>query len=79
MEKLGERVSSFIRVLWITTTEKRAEKLAGMMEGNLCWVTYEEAYLGKPEIVLAPIWYTGKTGDQDLHSLLESRRDRGEE
>ena len=52
MEKLGETVNTFIRVLWIVTNERRAEKLSALMEGNLHRAISETLYIGKPEEVL---------------------------
>jgi len=71
LEKLGEKVNMFVRVLWITTNEKRAEKLAGTMDGNLHWLTYEGTYLGKPELVLMPIWVVGKTDEKNRATILD--------
>lgn len=55
-EKLGEKVNTFFRVLWIAPTENRAEKLSALMEGNLHWVASENSYLGNPAALLTSIW-----------------------
>ena len=73
LEKLGEKVNNLMRVLWVATTEKRAEKLAEMLKGNLHWLTYEKAYLGKPEMVLSPIWVVGKTDEKNRHRSQQAK------
>ncbi len=52
LEKLGEKVNTFFRVLWITTSENRAEKLVAFFEGNLHRVISETKYAGNAEEVL---------------------------
>lgn len=77
MEKLGEKVNSFVRVLWVTVNERRAQRLISLMDGNLYWAAHEGMYLGNPSVVLSPIWKVGRINDDAMHGLLESsERDR---
>lgn len=77
MEKLGEKVNSFIRVLWVTTNERRAQRLISLMDGSLFWVAHEGVYLRNPRVVLSPIWKVGRINDDATHDLLESgKQDR---
>ncbi len=79
----GEQAFFPFRVLWTTRSRERLENirrhslaLNNSKGTGLHWFTCEAEY-ADPQRFFEPIWYTGRTGDQELHSLLESRRDRG--
>ena len=67
------------RVLWTTRSQARMEHLRqySMALNNgkgtaLRWLTVETAYQN-PHDFFAPIWKLGRTSDEGLHGLLESR------
>ena len=80
----GEQSLWPFRVLWTTRSRERLENIRQHVKAlndgkgtGLHWFTTEESYRD-PHRFFEPIWKTGRTGDETLHSLLESRQDRGE-
>lgn len=84
-EKAHRREKSLwpFRVLWTTRSRERLESIRQHVKAlndgkgtGLHWFTCEDEY-DDPQRFFEAIWKTGRTGDETLHGLLESRGQDG--